>query len=367
MINQDFIKVVDICLKADLPIALYRLPGKDEIILLISRTGFQNISCSQLKNIEKAFVLHPFKESEDNPILYLKADTIISSVENYISNDILKEINNSELKQKSRHSVHLSEDIRKTDYLKRVKGIVDSISKGDMDKVVFSKTKTIEPFSKYKLRDLFFKMEQTYKDAFVYLVNIEGENLWCGATPELLLDSQKESLNTVALAGTQKFEGNDIDTVEWSCKDVEEQRFVCSHIEQEISNIGLPFVKSKPKTVKAGGVLHIKTEYNIEGGKECFWDLVEQLHPTPAVCGTPRDMSLNVIENVENYDRSYYSGYLGPIDVLSERKLFVNLRCAKWANQRLSLYVGGGVTAQSIPEKEWEETEFKADTLIKLL
>jgi len=198
-------------------------------------------------------------------------------------------------------------------------------------------------------------------------VNIPGVFSWCGASPELLLNSENNILNTVALAGTQKYNEVNVSGFKWSNKDIEEQSFVCDYIEKEIRKAGFSFFKSEPVTVRAGEVVHIKTRYSIEGKKENFWDLVGMLHPTPAVCGTPMDKALNLIEEVETHDRSYYTGFLGPIDIQCERKLFVNLRCAKFSEGSLSLYVGGGITAQSLPEKEWEETELKADTLIKLL
>ncbi len=364
---MDFVELVDICLKGDLPMALYRLPGNNEILLLISESASEKLSLSGLKHIEKGFVLHPFKESEKNPIWFLKADIILSSKDTIVPDNIIDIVNGLKINKDTDVLVSVKEDIEKADYLSKVEYLVHRINKGDLSKVVFSRTKTIAPFKKKELRDLFFKMEEKHSDAFVFLVNLPGVFSWCGASPELLLKSHANRLETVALAGTQKFEGGNIEGVEWDRKEIEEQNFVCDHIEEEIRNIGFNYKKSVPLTVKAGGVLHIKTKYSIEGEKENFWDLVDVLHPTPAVCGTPRNKALHIIEEAEKHDRSYYTGFLGPVDIQSERNLFVNLRCAKFYNSNLCLYVGGGITGQSIPEKEWEETELKADTLIKLL
>lgn len=367
MLKEDFIEFVDLCLKKDLPFALYRLPNSDEVLLLISKGGAKTYSFSELKTMEKGFVLHPFKESKGNPIWFLSEDIIISSKDVEIPQGVINKVNSFSLKTEKELPVSGKKDIVKSEYLSKIENIVERINEGDLNKIVFSKTKTVYPFEKRDLRDLFFKMEKKYNDAFVFLVNISGNFSWCGATPELLLSNRGNQFNTVALAGTQRFQGDHQIDFKWEKKDIEEQAFVCDHIEEKIAEAGLSYRRSNPLTARAGGVVHIKTEYLIEGEKERFWDIVEMLHPTPAICGTPKTKALEVIAKTEEHDRSYYSGFLGPVDVLSERRLFVNLRCAKWHNRRLSLYVGGGITSQSVPEKEWEETELKADTLIKLL
>lgn len=364
---MEFLELVDICLKADLPMVIYRLPGKDEILLVISKSNVEKISFTDLKQKENGFVLHPFKDSDKKPILFIKEDLVLSSKEKEVSPVIIDFIDSAKPEYVGSEFSKENIDLEKKDYLSKIESLVKRINKGDLMKVVFSRTKTIKPFEKTSLKDLFFKMEDRYSDAFVFLVNVPGEFSWCGATPELLLKRDNNNFKTVALAGTQLFEGGDVSDIKWENKDIEEQNFVCLHVEEQIKNAGLSYTKSEPFTAKAGGVVHIKTEYSINGTNDKFWDLVGRLHPTPAVCGTPMRKSLAVIEEAENYDRAYYSGFLGPIENQSEIKLFVNLRCAKFINESLCLYVGGGITGQSVPEKEWKETEFKAETLKKLL
>lgn len=364
---MDFIKLVDICLKADLPLALYRLPGKNEILLIISERNAEKISFPDLKQKERGFVLHPFKDSQVNPIWYLNADIIVSSEDSGLPENVEAFVKTLQEDKVEAFTIGANEDINKVDYLSKVGYLVDRINTSELSKIVFSKTKTIDPFEKYELSELFFKMEKKYSDAFVFIVNIPGEFSWIGATPELLLNCENNRMNTVALAGTQMFVGDDVSAVKWGSKDIEEQQFVCDYIEEKIEELGFQCTKAEPITSRAGEVVHIKTEYSIEGSKEKYWDLVNKLHPTPAVCGTPKGKSLKLIEEVENHDRSYYAGFLGPVDIMSERRMFVNLRCAKYSEGSLSLYVGGGITGQSVPEKEWEETELKAETLIKLL
>jgi isochorismate synthase len=96
------------------------------------------------------------------------------------------------------------------------------------------------------------------------------------------------------------------------------------------------------------------------------WEIAKDLHPTPAVSGTPRKDALDWIRSEEKHERQFYAGIIGSMDEHS-MNLYVNLRCAQIIGSDIYLYVGGGFTADSIPEKEWEETENKSKTLLNLL
>jgi isochorismate synthase len=90
---------------------------------------------------------------------------------------------------------------------------------------------------------------------------------------------------------------------------------------------------------------------------------VAKLHPTPAVGGIPLAEGMSFLQQNENLDRAYYAGFLGPVTTAGNTELFVNLRCAKISNGQISLYVGAGITKDSDPKQEWEETQNKAKTL----
>src|SRR6202021_687877 len=96
-------------------------------------------------------------------------------------------------------------------------------------------------------------------------------------------------------------------------------------------------------------------------------NLVSELHPTPAVCGIPLNDATQFIKETEGYDRGYYTGFLGPCNMDGKTELYVNLRCAELFADCINLYVGGGITKDSIPENEWEETEMKSKTLLSAL
>ena len=102
-----------------------------------------------------------------------------------------------------------------------------------------------------------------------------------------------------------------------------------------------------------------------------LYSLVDLLHPTPAVCGLPKEAAKQFILENENYNRSYYTGFLGELNMGLQNKndshLFVNLRCMEIEKNEAYIYVGGGITKESNPEEEWEETVAKSNIMLKVL
>ena len=126
-----------------------------------------------------------------------------------------------------------------------------------------------------------------------------------------------------------------------------------------------------PKTVVAGNILHLNTEFIVDMKATNFPQLgsvmLALLHPTSAVCGMPLDRAFQFLIEHEGYDREFYSGYLGPINFQNQTNLYVNLRCLQLLEKEAIVYAGAGITQDSDPEKEWEETELKMNTLLQVL
>ncbi|NJN41693.1 MAG: hypothetical protein HC811_05100 [Flammeovirgaceae bacterium] len=127
------------------------------------------------------------------------------------------------------------------------------------------------------------------------------------------------------------------------------------------------FEEHGPKTVQAGNLLHLKTEFEVDMQATNFPQLgtvmIKLLHPTSAVCGMPHENAFSFLKEQEGYNREYYSGFLGPVNINNSSHLYVNLRCMQWTLQGPVLYAGAGVTIDSTPEQEWAETELKIQSL----
>jgi len=242
-----------------------------------------------------------------------------------------------------------------------IKG-VSAIQQGEFDKVVLSRKIVLkEPIA---IIDSFENLISTYPTAFRYLFFHPKIGLWMGATPEQLVKINQNQFETVALAGTQLYSENVI----WATKEIEEQQFVTDYIVTKVKDKVNNLIITDAKTVKAGNLVHLKSFISGEltPGFQAN-DLIKTLHPTPAVCGLPKEKAIDFILKNEGYNRKYYAGFLGEYNKDNQTDLFVNLRCLEVENDVVNIYVGCGITKDSNPEKEFIETENKSMTMRNVL
>ncbi|MDH5610314.1 MAG: chorismate-binding protein, partial [Cyclobacteriaceae bacterium] len=260
------------------------------------------------------------------------------------------------------------------DFQTIVSEAIDVIHHHDIDKVVLSRysdtqlPRDFDPFVSFN------DACKTYPNAFVYILYKPDHGLWLGATPETLLSIEDSRIfKTVSLAGTQRLDENQsLSSVAWTQKEIEEQAMVSRYIIDCFKKIRLrEFDENGPKTVKAGNLAHLKTEYRVDLNDVNMPNLgsvmLDLLHPTSAVCGMPLHPALQFIRDRENYDRELYSGFLGPVNIKGLTHLFVNLRCMKITNDTGRFYAGAGITGDSDPEREFIETELKMQTLKRII
>lgn len=362
---MNFYDIVKKCILADLSMALYRLPYDDKVFLIIDKKKAKSLSFEELKNKPEGFVFHPYKMSERNPIWFIEPSFVITSEDEIYSKSLFPYIDS--LSSVNRKDKKLEKDIEKPEYLNKVNDIINILNESELKKIVYSRLKTVEGKGIEHSVEMFKELEIQHEDAFVFFVNISGELSWIGASPELLLSMDEDGMHTMALAGTQACLDEDIIDKEWDNKDIKEQKYVSDYISSVLDDFDCTYEKGDVKTIKAGNICHLQSPYDIETDDENYWPLVKALHPTPAVCGLPPQEAAVLIDKMESHDRAYYSGFLGPLNIFFNTKMFVNLRSARLCSNSLHLYVGGGITADSIAHKEWEETEMKSKTIINIL
>lgn len=246
-------------------------------------------------------------------------------------------------------------------YLNELEKAMQEMHEQNVEKMIFSRIKSVDSkSSNYNL--VFEQLLERYPDAFVYFLYAEKWGCWMGASPEILLEQEDiSSYKTVALAGTLP-KGDEA----WSEKEKVEQQYVSDYIEEIIVRNGKLIAKSIPTEKNAGPVKHLQTTFDFELKQDAVLQFIKEIHPTPAVCGVPLNNAKSIIHHVEKHQRSLYTGFLGNLGG-QKTMLFVNLRCMQCFDETVDLYVGGGITKDSIPTKEWEETERKADTLIQAI
>ena len=337
----------------NLPFVCYRKPKGDTLFAYLSKTDA--LHCSDTYE-EQGFLFAPFDDREKAIVFPLKeADIVKEPIQSYPTLDQHNEMGTS----------HHSE----LEHQRLVKSGVEAIRQGMFSKVVLSR-KEVLGIQDFDFLEVFKKLLNTYDNAFAYVWYHPKVGMWMGATPERLVSLENNRFKTMALAGTQVFV-DDINP-DWGEKERQEHQFVVDYIVDQIQDptngiILKDFQVSETYTSKAGNLLHLKADIEGEIGDFNLKELLKTLHPTPAVCGLPKESAKTFILENEHYKRSFYTGFLGEINVQESTELFVNLRCAKFSESQVFIYVGGGITRDSDPGQEWIETIRKTQTIKRVL
>jgi len=213
--------------------------------------------------------------------------------------------------------------------------------------------------------DLFMRACERFPEAFVTLFSAPQCGTWLMATPELLLARDDIHWRTMALAGTMPWSD---EMPLWSEKNVQEQAYVAHYIKDCLHHYSNDVTLAGPYTTRAGKLAHLRTDFAFTLSETAtVGDVLAALHPTPAVCGLPKQDALDFIIENESIDRSYYSGFSGPVNLNDETAMFVSLRCMRILEDRYRLYAGGGILPQSVEEMEWNETTAKMHAMLSLI
>ncbi|MGH1518267.1 chorismate-binding protein [Chryseobacterium sp. JK1] len=249
----------------------------------------------------------------------------------------------------------------KEEYCDTLQQVITVIKENDLPKLVYSRRKIFTDFTTIDYKESFENLCDTYPNAFRYLFN-DGENAWMGAFSEVLGKFNKitHEFETMALAGTLPV------SEQWSEKEIEEQKPVTNYIHNILKNYSNQIQQSETYDHISGNIKHLRTDFKTEIKPGDLDDIIKDLHPTPAVCGIPKEFCNENIRKYEKYPREFYAGYI-TIETEESILYFVNLRCARLYKDAVHLFVGGGITAQSSPEKEWIETELKSEAVLKNL
>lgn len=201
--------------------------------------------------------------------------------------------------------------------------------------------------------------KSTFAFRFVYYTHATG--CWLGASPELLgcIDSNC-IFSTMALAGTRT------NGEPWDSKNREEHQFVIDYITETLTSAGLRPTVGKEETVTCGPVEHLRhiISASVKESSLSFSDIINRLSPTPALAGYPLDPALLDISLNEAHPRYCYGGYIALHLPDGTSRAYVNLRSCHFHDRHYCIYAGGGITAQSDPAIEWDETEAKASAIL---
>lgn len=371
-VNKELAQFIDQLIARNCPFALWSLPGSNTPEILV--TGKEGIIYpKQLSalNGRQGFIFSPYNISDEAPMILLEPGIYRKGIPGILDIDCTPYAG-KETPPKNNHAAPYI--ISREEFIRDVADTVEHIKDSKLAKVILSRVISVKRKNE-PAGELYLQLLHQTPNAFVYLVNIpSSENgdkrpgLWMGASPEVLLRSQGKILETISLAGTQK--RREVNDYSWHTKEIEEQAFVSRYLLDIFYRFDIhPYTTQGPETMESGKVAHLSTIFRFSAKKLAsnLGDFITALHPTPAVCGYPKNKAAGYILKKEKHDRRYYTGYLGPWRLNGEVGLYVNLRCMEIGSQEYTLYSGVGITSRSVPENEWKETNNKAGTLLSAI
>lgn len=349
--------------------AIYRLPWTDCPIMVLQDAAEANtVARIEDLNGKCGFVMIPFDSSQPGTIVCIRPDHLANGWEEIeqVLGTFKASHPDMSASTEAKERNERSSDERRA-YTERFSLFMERLHNEHWRKLVLSRhsaQRLPDGFSPIKA---FVRACNSYPRMMISLCSTPVTGTWIGSTPEIILSGHDTSWQTVALAGTMRMNGETAPT-EWSAKNREEQAYVSEYIRATLRKFTDKVTENGPYTARAGQLVHLKTDFLFSlKDTSRLGDILKVLHPTPAVCGLPKDESLQFIRASEGYNRKYYSGIIGWMNPSGESTLYVNLRCMHLSHGKATLFAGGGILPSSDADAEWEETEEKMNTMRNII
>lgn len=259
------------------------------------------------------------------------------------------------------------------DWRSVVTAAVNRIGAGDLEKVVLARAVDARAERPVDVRSILRPLADDYPTCWAF--HVDG---LVGATPELLARVDHGLVTSRVLAGTIRPTGDETADLAHaaalarSSKDREEHEFAVRSVTQVLAaHCASVNVPDEPSVLHLPNVMHLATDVTgVLGHNASSLELVRELHPSAAVCGTPTLAAARVIDQLEHLDRGRYAGPVGWIDASGDGEWCIALRAAEISADdptRLRLFAGCGIVAASEPDSEWAESEAKLEPMRRAL
>ena len=278
----------------------------------------------------------------------------------------------------SRVSIKESSDIpSESNYKKIIHSVLNQIKPKKIEKVVISRSQHLKIDDEFDVISAMQVLRYIYPKCTNYFFEYPDKGIFFGSTPERLVSLKAEYLCTDVLAGTVA-RGKNMEEDR-----LLEQLLINSHKERQEHTLVLEQVVKKlrpisktlkypkyPQIMKLKNLQHLYSPITCQlNDVNCqnIFDVLYKLHPTSAVAGTPTREAINIIKKYEFHDRGWYSGPIGWIDQNCDGDFFVAIRSALVKDHDAYIFSGAGIVAESLPDKEWEETKLKIKPILSAL
>ncbi len=252
---------------------------------------------------------------------------------------------------------------------------VSQIKGSDLEKVVLSRVCELRSKERIDVCHALAYLNENYKECTRFLFEPRPYHAFYGATPELLLQTKNVEIETMALAGSiRRGQDNSEDELLQrrllnSAKDRYEHGLVVDSIYRRLQALDIDIeVPAQPAIYTLSYIHHLLTPIKGRLQKTTgVLPLLEALHPTPALGGSPRNLALAFISRAEPVPRGWYAAPIGWVDANMDGQFAVGIRSAVAQERRVWLYAGAGIVAESVPHKEWLETSLKFQPMFAAL
>jgi menaquinone-specific isochorismate synthase len=248
----------------------------------------------------------------------------------------------------------------------QVRAALESVDRGDLQKVVLAQSLRASLGADLSVPDALARLAETYPDCYRFMLSPEDGGTFFGATPERLVSLRGRTVRTEALAGSTG-RGDTPAEDEWlatelveSEKDRHEHRLVADAIRDQLEPFASSVRTGELSVRRLATVQHLRTSITAELDRDRHvLDLVDALHPTPAVGGLPPDEALRTIRETEAFDRGWYAAPIGWVDAGGNGSFAVGIRSAVARDRVATLFAGAGIVSDSDPDREWDEVQLK--------
>ncbi len=260
-------------------------------------------------------------------------------------------------------------------WAEQVNSALKTMNTSALKKVVLARVCEVKSKSRLNISRALTFLNNSYQECTRFLFEPRPNHAFYGATPELLVKVEGAYVSTMAMAGSISRGKTDVEDLVKaqelldSAKDRHEHKLVVDAIRRRLEPITSELdIPHTPEVFRLSYINHLLTP--IKGKlhqKTGVLPLVELLHPTPALGGSPRDRAIEFISRAEPVPRGWYAGPVGWLDNRMDGEFVVAIRSAVAQERRLWAYAGAGIVPESIPEIEWVETDLKFQPMLKAI
>ncbi len=267
-----------------------------------------------------------------------------------------------EIKSEPPHHIEISSPSTKEQFIDNVQLALKYIEVNEIEKVVLARKLSVIADQPIDRRLVLAELLNAQPQSYVFAIDS-----FVGASPELLIEKKSRTLISRPMAGTRKRYAriNDDDAsianLQNDHKDLLEHQVVVSDIVNKLKEVSSDVTyNSSPFVARLPNVVHLTSEVSAKCDPTFpFVELINMLHPTPAICGKPTAKAAEIIRDIEGFNRETYSAPIGWVDSKNNGESAIALRCAKIVNNQAELFAGVGIVEGSNPESEWDETQAK--------